>query len=117
MADDSKIFRYRGLRLEELQKLSFEDFVALLPASLRRKVKRGFTQEESKILAQVEQGKKQIRTHARDIFVTPQMVGIKLSIYNGREFVQFYVAEEMIGYRFGELAPSRKEVKHPTSEK
>ena len=116
MVDESKIFKYRGKTLEELQALSFDDFVAMLPASLRRKVKRGFTEEEVKVMKQIEAGKKNLKTHCRDLFVTPQMVGLRLSIHNGKEFVQIPIMEEMIAMRLGELAPTRKSVKHPTSK-
>lgn len=116
MVDESKIYRFRGKTLEELQSLSFDEFMTMLPSALRRKAKRGFTEEEVKVMKQIEQGKKSLKTHCRDLFVTPQMVGLKLSVHNGKEFVQLHIIEEMIGYRLGELAPTRKSVKHPTSK-
>ena len=107
MAED-KIVKYRGKTLVELQAMPFEEFCTLLPSNLRRKVKRGFTEQEKIFLANLRSGAKNIKTHCRDLFILPEMVGSKISIYNGKAFVEVSIVEEMIGVRFGELAPSRK---------
>ena len=104
-----KIFKYRGKTLEELQELSFEEFAELLPSELRRKLlKRGLTEEEKKLLAKVEAQEKNIRTHCRELPVTPNMVGLRINVYNGKDFAPVTVVSEMIGLRLGELAPTRK---------
>lgn len=111
MAED-KIYKYRGKTLEELQALSFEQFCELLPSDLRRKVKRGLTSQEELLLKKIQDGEKNIKTHARDMFVIPSMVGQKIGVHNGKEFVLIVLVDEMIGHRFGELAMTRKIAAH-----
>ena len=112
MAED-KIITFKGKTLEELQKLSLEELAPLFSSDFRRKLKRGFTEQEQKFLDQVAKGSKNLKTHCRDIFVLPSMIGQKISIYNGKEFVQIILDLEMVGLRLGELAPTRKSVTHP----
>ncbi len=109
---EEKTYKYRGKTLEELQNMSLEEFALLLPSSLRRKLKRGFTEEENIFLKNLRSGVKKLKTHCRDLLVLPEMVGKKISIYNGKEFVEILILEEMIGLRFGELTPTRKIAKH-----
>ncbi len=107
-----KEFTYRGKTLEELQKMSIEEFMKLLPSRERRKIKRGFSEQEKKLLKKIEKGKKNIKTHCRDMIILPNMVGLTLGIHNGKEFVKMDVMPEMIGHRFGELSMTRKRVLH-----
>ena len=111
MAEEKK-FKFRGKTLEELKAMSIEDFALLLPSNIRRKVTRGFTEQEEIFLKKIRSGETNIKTHLRDIFVLPEMVGQKISIYNGKEFVQINIVEEMLGMRFGELVPTRKIAQH-----
>ncbi|HDJ26795.1 MAG: 30S ribosomal protein S19 [Thermoplasmata archaeon] len=106
-------FRYRGYTLEELQKMSLEELLPLLPARARRSLKRGLNEEQRKAMERIIKGKKPVvRTHRRDIIILPQMVGRRVAVYNGREFVEFEIKPEMIGHYLGEFALTRKEVKH-----
>ena len=111
MAEEKK-FKFRGKTLEELKAMSIEDFALLLPSNIRRKVTRGFTEQEEIFLKKIRSGETNLKTHLRDIFVLPEMVGQKISIYNGKEFVQINIVEEMLGMRFGELVPTRKIAQH-----
>ena len=108
MVDESKIVKFRGLKFDEVKALSLDEFIALLPSRLRRKFARGLTEQEDKLMKKIRANEKNIKTHCRDMVVLPEMVGLKLSIYNGKEFVQVLIAEEMLGIRLGELAPTRK---------
>ena len=45
-----KIYKYRGYTLEELQDMSLEDFIKLLPARQRRSLKRGFLPRQQIVL-------------------------------------------------------------------
>lgn len=114
---EDKIFKFRGKTLEELQALNQDEFVALLPSELRRKFKRGLVEEEEKLLSKINSGQKNLRTHVRELIVFPNMVGKRISIYNGKEFIQVTIIEEMIGMRLGELAPTRPVAKHPEGKK
>lgn len=107
MADD-KIFKFRGKTMDELKAMPFEEFTSLLESRTRRKIKRGFTEQEDKLLKKLRANEKNIKTHCRDMIVFPEMIGEKISIYNGKEFILIQLVDEMVGLRFGELAPTRK---------
>lgn len=113
MAED-KVFKYKGKTLEELQAMTLEDFAKILPSRERRKMTRGFTEQEQIFLSNLEAGAKKLKTHVRDMVVLPNMVDKKISIYSGKEFVEVKIAPEMLGMRFGELVPSRKIAIHTT---
>lgn len=98
--------------MEELKKLSIEEFSQLIPSNLRRKINRGFTEQEEKLLKKIRAGEKGIKTHARDAIILPEMVGFTLGIHNGKEFVSVSIVEEMIGHRLGEFALTRKIAEH-----
>jgi small subunit ribosomal protein S19 len=111
-------FTYRGYDLEELKKMSLEEFARLVNSKERRYLLRGkFTDEAKKLLKKVElaqQGKynKPIRTHVREMVILPQMVGLTIHVYNGKEFIPVEIKPEMIGRRLGEFAMTTKIVKH-----
>ena len=105
-----KEFRYRGYTLEELQNMSLGQIAELLPARERRKIKRGFTEQELKLLRKLKKGT--ARTHCRDMIVLPEMVGKVIFVHNGKEFVRVEIKPEMIGHRLGEFAQTRKFEKH-----
>ncbi len=111
-----KEFTYRGYTLDELKKMSLEEFAELLPARQRRSIRRGFTQVQKKLLQKVEKaldGKNvKLRTHARDMIILPKMVGLTFQVHNGKEWVRVEVKPEMIGHYLGEFAPTRKRVRH-----
>jgi len=46
------------------------------------------------------------------MIVLPEMVGMVIKIYNGKEFTPVTIIEEMIGHYFGEFALTRKKVEH-----
>ncbi|RJQ17553.1 30S ribosomal protein S19 [Candidatus Woesearchaeota archaeon] len=106
-----KEFTFRGKELEELKKLSIEEFATLLPARQRRSIQRGFTDEKKKFLKKVAK-KDNVKTHLRTMIVFPSMVGKIIKIYNGKEFTPVIIQEEMIGCFFGELSLTRRKVGH-----
>ena len=109
-----KEFTYKGLTIEELKKLDVREFAKYLRSRQRRTVLRQFQKVEDFINRAREKQKrdKRIRTHQRDLVVVPQMIGMKISIYNGHTFVLVDVTGEMLGHKFGEFAPTRGRVKH-----
>lgn len=115
--EDDKKFKFRGKTIEELQQMSIDEFVSLLPSRERRKFNRGLKEQEQKLLEKINNQEKNIRTHCRDFVVLPNMVGMKISVYNGKQFVPVNIIEEMIGMRLGELAPTRAIAKHPEGKK
>lgn len=110
--EEEKIFKYKGKTLEELQALSVEELALIFPSYVRRKLNRGFTAQEKIFLKNIQAGVKNLKTHCRDMIVLPNMVGLKIGIYNGKEFVVVEIVDTMIGMRFGELAPTRKIATH-----
>ena len=103
-----KEFTYRGLTIDKLQELDFEQFMSVLPARQRRSFKRGLSQEQAKLINDSNQTpEKVIRTHRREMIIIPQFVGRKFAVHNGKEFVDVDILPEMIGLYFGELAPTR----------
>lgn len=53
-----------------------------------------------------------VKTWSRDSQIAPEMVGFIFGVHNGRDFIPVRIAEEMVGHRLGEFAPTRKFIKH-----
>jgi len=114
-----KEFRYRGKTLEELNSMSTEALLELLPSRARRSLNRGVSEEKRKLLEDARAKKEgklegEIKTHARDMIVLPTMVGLTIGVHNGREFVNLEVKPEMIGRYLGEYVITNKKVVHGT---
>lgn len=110
-------FKYRGYTLEQLQNMSFESLLMLLPSRMRRSLNRGISDEKRKLLEKVRamrEGKftKPIKTHARDMPILPYMVGLTIHVHNGKEFVPLTIKPEMIGHYLGEFVITNKKVVH-----
>lgn len=105
-------FTYRGNSIEQLQKLSLEEFAKLLPAKERRSIKRGLSDGQKNILQQFRDGRDSIRTHYRNMIIIPEMVGKNIEVHNGTKFVKIEIQPEMVGHRFGEFALTRSRVSH-----
>jgi small subunit ribosomal protein S19 len=66
-----------------------------------------------KVQKMVKSGdKKPLKTWSRRSTITPEFVGLTLSIYNGKKFVPVYVTENMVGHKLGEFSPTRTFKKH-----
>lgn len=115
-----KEFGYRGIEMEELQKMTMDKFIALLPSRQRRTLKKGLPPEKRKLLMRLRKAEESlkngetmiVKTHCRDMIVLPEMVGLTIGIYNGKEFAMVEIKPEMIGHFFGEFALTRGKVKH-----
>jgi len=108
-----KLFSYRGRSLEELKKMSLEEFSRLVKSRTRRALKRGMTEQQKKLLEEVRKNPSKFhKTHARDMIILPEMVGVRFGVHNGKEWVNVIVTPEMIGYRLGEFSIPIKKVKH-----
>ena len=51
--------------------------------------------------------RKPIKTWSRRSMILPQMVGLTLSVHNGRTHVPVIVSEQMVGHKLGEFAITR----------
>jgi len=55
----------------------------------------------------VARRKEPIKTWARRSTISPDFVGHTFMVHNGRQHIQVYVTEEMVGHKLGEFAPTR----------
>jgi small subunit ribosomal protein S19 len=114
-----KEFRYRGYTIDQLNGMSTEAILQLLPSRARRSLNRGISDDKRKLLEDVRSQKEgklegQIKTHARDMIVLPVMVGATVGVYTGKEFLAIQIKPEMIGHYLGEYAITNKKVVHGT---
>jgi small subunit ribosomal protein S19 len=117
-----KEFMYRGHSLDSLVAMSMDEFITLLPSRQRRSLLRGLTPEQRIFLEKlraaqeaVKKGKEvTLKTHVRDMIILPEMIGVKVMVHNGKEFVPVEIKPEMIGHLLGEFAISNKPVRHGT---
>ncbi len=109
-----KEFRFRGKTLEELKKLNAREFSVHLTSRQRRNVLRQFNDLENFISKSKKKAKnnKPIKTHKRDLVIVPNMVGMKIQVYDGRSFIPIEITGEKLGHLLGEFAPSRRRISH-----
>jgi small subunit ribosomal protein S19 len=114
-------FAYRGYTFEELQQLSMDEFIRILPSRQRRSLNRGLTTEQRVLMELVRNSRrskagnaKPIKTHCRDMVILPEMVGLMLLVHSGKEFTSVEVKPEMIGHYLGEFVITNKKVVHGT---
>ena len=117
-----KEFMYRGLTLNQLQSMSMDEFINLLPSRQRRSLRRGLQPEQRILLEKVRRsmdetkkgGSRAVKTHVRNMIILPEMVGMAIHIHNGKEFVNVEIKPDMIGHYLGEFAVTNKPVRHGT---
>lgn len=112
-----KEFTYRGKTVDELKQMDIQQFMKLVPSRERRKLKRGYTDAEKILLKKIDAAisgtwKKPIKTHCRDMIILPKLIGLKIHIHNGKEFIMVDVVPDMVGHRLGEFANTTIYVKH-----
>jgi small subunit ribosomal protein S19 len=56
--------------------------------------------------------RKAIKTWSRACTITPEMVGVTFAVHNGRQFIDVFVDENMVGHKLGEFSPTRKFLGH-----
>ena len=66
-----------------------------------------------KVLKAVEsKDKRPIKTWSRRSLISPEMVGLTISIHNGRQHVPIFIQEDMVGHKLGEFVPTRTFKQH-----
>ena len=106
-------FEFRGKTLEDIQKMSLEDFSLLLESRQRRSLRRGFSETEKKLLEKIRKNPGKFhKTKEREMLIIPEMIGTKIGIYSGKEYVAIEIRPEMLGHRLGEFIMTRKKVSH-----
>jgi small subunit ribosomal protein S19 len=86
-----------------------------------RSIKKGPFIEKSlykKVLDVKKTGeKKMIKTFSRCSTIIPEMVGLTISVYNGKTWVPVYITENLVGHKLGEFSPTRLFRGHAGSDK
>jgi len=93
---------YRGYTLDQLQSMSMDEFINLLPSRQRRSLHRGLTLEQRTLLEKIRKVKEAMRkgeseivkTHVRDMIILPEMVGLTILVHNGKEFIPIEIKPE-----------------------
>lgn len=65
-----------------------------------------------KVLKLKKEEKVIIKTWARHSSISPEMIGFTFGVHNGKEFIPVHVAEDMVGHKLGEFAPTTKFGRH-----
>lgn len=115
-------YTYRGVPVEDLEKMAFSEVAKLFPARLRRKIRRGLSSREVQLIkdciaskaACAGSGEKpeMVRTHARSGIIWPAMVGALVGVHVGNGYLPVEIKPDMIGYVLSEFAPTRISPKH-----
>ena len=53
------------------------------------------------------ESKKIIKTWSRRSMITPDMIGLTISVHNGKQFIPILITENIVGHKLGEFAPTR----------
>lgn len=52
-------------------------------------------------------GRRPIKTWARACTIVPEFVGYTFQVHNGKQFMDVFVTEDMVGHKLGEFSPTR----------
>lgn len=112
-----KELMYKGKMVDELKRMSIQDFAKLAPARQRRTLLNGFTEPQKRLLKKLRASilgkyKKPIKTQCRDMAVIPEMIDQTIHIHNGKGYNAVFVTHEMLGHYLGEFAITRRKVEH-----
>ncbi|WP_343189405.1 30S ribosomal protein S19 [Buchnera aphidicola] len=84
-----------------LKKGPFVDF------SLFKKIEKSLKNNDKKIL----------RTWSRRSTIIPNMIGLTISVHNGRKHIPVYITEDMVGHKLGEFSITRTFKGHSADRK
>ena len=91
------------------------DCRAVFFSVMSRSLKKG-PYVDPKLLKKISDKKPQeasvIKTWARRSQIAPEMVGFTFGVHNGKDHIEVFVTEEMVGHRLGEFSPTKKFVRH-----
>ena len=109
----AKEFTYRGYTVDQLRKMELDEFAKLLPARQRRSLKRGIKEQQKTLLEDLRKaGDSIVKTHVRNMVILPEMIGKRISVYDGKDFNLVDVKPEMVGHYLGEFSLTRERVAH-----
>ncbi|MDR0383047.1 MAG: 30S ribosomal protein S19 [Spirochaetaceae bacterium] len=88
---------------------------------MSRSIKKGPFIEKSLYKKILEMSKsterRMVKTYSRCSTIIPEMVGITISVYNGKTWVPVYITENLVGHKLGEFSPTRIFRGHSGSDK
>ena len=58
-----------------------------------------------------------IKTWSRRSMIIPDMIGLTISVYNGRQHVPVMITDNMVGHKLGEFSPTRTYRGHVADKK
>jgi small subunit ribosomal protein S19 len=67
--------------------------------------------------AQAANVKKPIKTWSRRSMILPDMIGLTIAVYNGKQHIPVSINENMIGHKLGEFSPTRTYKGHVADKK
>jgi len=109
---------WKGIGEDEIQKLSFDEFLKKVGSRERRTLSRiksnprlkKFIEKVKKIKA--ENPKKVIKTHLREAVILPEWFGLTFGVYNGKTYRNVEITIQKIGSRLGDYSHSVGRVVH-----
>ncbi len=106
-------FKFKGKSMQELKGMSLDDFAKLCRSREKRALKRGFSEQEKKLLLRIRKNPQKFhKTHVREMVIIPELLGVRMGVYNGKEFVTLDIKPDHLGHRLGEFSQTRRMVKH-----
>lgn len=115
-------YSYRGIDFEIIKDMKFSQFAELLPSRLRRRVKRGLSSKEVKLIKECIASKEAVtnahekpeivKTHARSSIIWPCMVGSIVGVHTGNGYLPLEIKPEMLGCLLSDFTVTREHPKH-----
>jgi small subunit ribosomal protein S19 len=78
-----------------------------MPRSLKKGPFIDLSLQKAVDQAITDNSKKPIKTWSRRSMISPTMVGLTISVHNGRQHVPVFINEDMVGHKLGEFAITR----------
>lgn len=107
-----KELMWHGKSEAEVLRMDMKQFMLLVPSRARRSLRRGLSVPQKRVMARLEAGEKEFKTHARDMIIIPLMLGKTVKVYNGKDYFPVMVTLEMLGHALGEFSHTRRVVSH-----
>jgi len=87
---------------------------------MSRSSKKGAYVDEKLLLkakkAKSTRDRKPIKTWSRRSMIIPEFVGLTFAVHNGKNFINVFVSENLVGHKLGEFSHTRLFKKHSTSQ-
>ncbi|QJC34937.1 30S ribosomal protein S19 [Enterobacteriaceae endosymbiont of Donacia piscatrix] len=65
----------------------------------------------------INKDKKPLKTWSRRSTIFPNMIGLTITVHNGRQHIPIYITNEMVGHKLGEFSPTRTYRGHTADKK